>query len=171
MRKILFGFLILTLLTASYLYFFPSRPPEQSSYCPFCDPEVLNRQKFYEDDLVIALYTHKPIFPGHCLIIPKRHITRFEETTDPEFTHMGAAIRKVNQAVMQVFGTYPYLLLQKNGYEVGQSVPHIHIHYIPRKTGDSSELKFLARMYLAHMEKPISQQEMDAITEKLKAAI
>ncbi len=44
---------------------------ERDAPCVFCDVSILNNQKFYEDDLVIALYTHKPILPGHSLIIPK----------------------------------------------------------------------------------------------------
>ncbi len=58
-------------------------------YCAFCDDEVLNYQKFYEDDLVLALYTHKPIMPGHCLIIPQRHVKRFEDLSDEEMTRVG----------------------------------------------------------------------------------
>jgi histidine triad (HIT) family protein len=139
-------------------------------YCPFCDSNVLNQQTFYEDDLVLALYTHKPIFPGHCLIIPKRHVERFEELTSEEITQIGEMIKKVNQAVEKVFDTSSYLLLQKNGSEVGQSVPHVHFHYIPRKANDSSTLKFLIKMYIANIKGPISPDEMRENIEKLKAS-
>ena len=78
--------------------------------CAFCDEDVLNRQKFYEDDLVLALYTHKPILQGHCLIIPKRHVERFEMLTDEEITQIGRVIKKVNLAASEVFKTSFYLL-------------------------------------------------------------
>lgn len=169
MRKIGLAFRVLLILglIGGVCFFWP-RPAHFTEYCAFCDSKVLDRQTFYEDDLVLALYTHRPIFPGHCLVIPKRHVERFEMLTEEEITQMGLAIKKINQAVMQVFGTSSYLLLQKNGLEVGQSVPHVHVHYIPREKGDSSTLEFLVKMYLANARGPISSEEMERTVGKLK---
>jgi diadenosine tetraphosphate (Ap4A) HIT family hydrolase len=74
-----------------------------ASYCPFCDPAVIERQAFYEDDLVIVLYNYKPIFPGHSLIIPKRHIENFAHLTEEEITQIGRAIKKTHLLVSEVF--------------------------------------------------------------------
>jgi diadenosine tetraphosphate (Ap4A) HIT family hydrolase len=142
-----------------------------SSNCPFCNSEVLSTQKFYEDDLVLALYTHKPVFPGHCLIIPKKHLERFEMVSDEEAMRISQIIKKVNQAVSKVFSTSAYLLLQKNGREVGQSVPHVHFHYIPRREGDDSIIKFVLRMFLINAQKPIKSHEMNDAVIKMKEAM
>jgi histidine triad (HIT) family protein len=166
-KWVIFVILLITSLVG-IVYFFSPRPAHFTEYCAFCDPKVLGRQKFYEDDLVLALYTHKPILPGHCLVLPKRHVERFELLTDEEITQIGRVIKKVDQAVTKVFGTSSYLLLQKNGIEVGQSVPHVHVHYIPRKEGDSSTFGFLVKMYIANAKGPISSDEMQEIIEKLK---
>lgn len=163
------AFLLLCLLGG--IYFLSPKSISYTDYCAFCDPDVLMRQKFYEDDLVYALITHKPVFPGHCLIIPKRHVERFESLTDAEITQIGKVIKKVNLAVEKVYGTSSYLILQKNGREVGQSVPHVHFHYIPRKEGDDSGLKFVLRMFIANAKKPISQKENNETVEKLKKAL
>lgn len=174
MSKKLLSLLIgVSFLTGSSYFYLLTSPVElfAQEYCAFCDAEVLNRQKFYEDDLVLALYTHKPIFPGHCLIISKRHGERFEMLTDEEIMQIGRVIKKVNQAVTQVFKTSSYLLLQKNGLEVGQSVPHVHFHYIPREAGDNSTLKFLIRMYITNVLKPIPDAEMQKVVEEMKAAM
>ena len=66
------------------------------------DPKVIEAQKFYEDDSIIALYTHKPVMPGHCLIIPKRHAERFEQLTDQEDASITHVIKKVDQAAIAV---------------------------------------------------------------------
>ena len=171
MRKKRYLFFILSLCFTGIFYFFSlekSAPAFADKYCAFCDPVVLNNQKFYEDELVFALYTHKPILPGHCLVIPKRHVSRFEMLSNIEIEQIGEVIKKVNLAVEKVFGTSSYLLLQKNGLEVGQTVPHVHFHYIPRKTGDDSSLRFIIKMYLANIKKPINSFEMNKITENLK---
>lgn len=138
----------------------------QEPLCPFCDPVVLEQQVFYEDELIWALYSHKPLFPGHCLIVPKRHVERFEALLDEEFSQLYQTIKKVDQAVAQVFETSAYLLLQKNGTEVGQSVPHIHMHYIPRQEGDDSVVKFIMRLFIP--KTPLSPQEMQQNVEKLR---
>lgn len=173
MRKkgILFAALFLT-CSIGGIYLLSPKPHHFPEYCAFCDPSVLEHQTFYEDELVAALYTHKPVVPGHCLVIPKRHVERFELLTDEEITHMGRVIKKVDQAVMKVFGTSAYLLLQKNGLEAGQTVPHVHVHYIPKKEGDFSLFGFLLRMYSAYFVKgPIPADEMHETIEKLQQAI
>lgn len=172
MRKkwMIFATLILTILVGGSYFFYP-RTTHFTDYCAFCDVTVLERQKFYEDDLVLALYTHKPILEGHCLVIPKRHVERFELLTDEEITQIGRVIKKVDQAATKVFGTSTYFLLQKNGIEVGQSVPHVHVHYIPRKEGDNSVLGFFARMYIVNIKGPITADEMQRTVAKLKQAM
>jgi diadenosine tetraphosphate (Ap4A) HIT family hydrolase len=169
MYKAIFYFLIIICLMTGF-YFFLSQEHADSD-CAFCDTQILNNQTFYEDDLVMALYTHKPILPGHSLIIPKRHVEHFEMLSDEEMMQIGRVIKKVNQAASVVFGTSSYLILQKNGREVGQTVPHVHFHYIPRKAGEISTLTFLIKMYIANAQKPISPAEMQNIVEKMRQAM
>lgn len=139
--------------------------------CAFCDTAVLEHQKFYEDELVLALYSHKPVVPGHCLIIPKRHVERFEMLSDAEIIEIGRVIREVDQAAMKVFGTCSYLLLQKNGQEVGQQVPHVHFHYMPKVAGDDSTIKFMAKMLISNLRSPMDPAEMQEIIGKMKEAM
>lgn len=169
-KKILFFFAILCSFGGTY-FLLSQNHTFASSGCAFCNPEILERQTFYQDGTVAALYTHKPLFPGHCLIIPLRHVERFEQLSDEEILRIGQVTKKVHAAVMKVFGTSPYLLLEKNGTEVGQTVPHLHFHYMPRKQGDSSILKILFRMYLNGIQQPISTFEMKEVTTKLREAI
>lgn len=175
MRKrtlILFYCLAFLLCGGVIAVFWPQKAHTPSQgYCAFCDPKVREAQKIYEDDLVLALYTHKPIFAGHCLIIPKRHVERFEDLSSSEASQITQVIKKVHHAVQTTFETSPYLLLQKNGREVGQTVPHVHFHYIPRKIGDTSILKLIFKMYLVNGQKPISPSEMQEICTKLKASM
>lgn len=176
-KKGLYFFLAFICLTGSFFIVFSFRTsqngsiPVSNTYCPFCDMKVLNSQKFYEDELVTALYTHKPIYPGHCLIIPKRHSARFEMLTDEEILQMGRVIKKVHLAATKVFKTSSYLLLQKNGREVGQSVFHVHFHYIPRMKNDDSIQRFLFNMFLASFKNPISSSAMQEAVNDMRAAM
>ncbi len=163
------SFLLICLVGACF--FSTPSLAQAGEYCAFCDQAVLDYQTFYEDELVLALYTHKPIFPGHCLVVPKRHAERFDMLTDEEMVHIGTVIKKVDRAAMKVFGASSYLLLQKNGSEVGQSVPHVHFHYIPRKAGNNSSIEFIIKMYLANAKRPIPEHEMHEHVEKMRQAM
>jgi diadenosine tetraphosphate (Ap4A) HIT family hydrolase len=61
--------------------------------------------------------------------------------------------------------------LQKNGQEVGQTVPHVHFHYIPRMKGDDSTITFLFRMFFINWLGPVSQEELDEKIFILKRAM
>lgn len=153
-----------------YVFTASSSAPAKTD-CAFCTPEILQRQTFYEDEHVAALYTHRPIFPGHALIIPKRHVERFEHLTDTEMAHISQVLKKVDLAAKKIFNTSAYILLQKNGREAGQSVPHVHFHYIPRTSGDTSVLKFFASMIFAEMGQPMPHEEMKIIVDQMGAAM
>ena len=172
--RIFFSILFLAIAASLYFVIKPHHPMHTAgpnTACPFCSTSILNYQKFYEDDLALALYTHKPMLPGHCLIIPKRHVERFEMISDAESAQIFQTIKKVDQAVKKVFGTSAYLILQKNGHEVGQTVPHVHFHYIPRKLNDDSIIGFLFRMFLANAKRPIPPSEMNEVVEALQKAM
>ena len=161
MKKVLFFLLLINILLTS-------------SACandPFCNSEVLVSQTFYEDTLVLALYTHKPIVPGHCLVIPKRHAQRFEKLSEAEILQIGRTLKKVDLAVKKVFGTSDYLILEKNGKAAYQTVPHVHFHYIPKKADDNSILLFFFNAIMAQLRGPISTEKMQETTEKLSRAI
>ena len=117
--------------------------------CAFCDKEVLDSQKFYEDVEVLGLCSYRPVFEGHCLIIPKRHVERFEDLTDEELAHIFALVKRLHAAMTEVLGVQSYLILQKNGKEAGQTEMHVHFHYIPRKAGAGSAWLILPKMILA----------------------
>jgi histidine triad (HIT) family protein len=142
--------------------------------CPFCDPKVLAINTFYEDDLVIGLCTHKPVEQGHCLVITKRHIEQFEETTEEEVVAIGRLMKKINQAVQKVHGPSSYLILQKNGLEVGQSVPHIHFHYIPKQKSTNGKMAFLSlvwHFFTAPIKNPLSPEKIKINANQIRLGL
>ena len=102
---------------------------------------------------------------SHFLIIPKRHVERLEMLSRLEWSHIFKIIGKVNKPL------WMYFIHHKNGYEVGQGVPHIHIHFIAKQSGDNSSLKFFIKLIIASISKPISSTKMQKVIEKMKIAI
>jgi len=168
MKKTLYILFTFSLLVGSGFLCSFQKNSSSFSDCAFCKEEVLASQSFYLGDKARALITYKPAVDGHVLIIPERHVERFEDLNPEELVEMGAIIKKVDLAIRNLYGTTGYLLLQKNGREAGQSVPHVHFHYLPRHEGDS-HLLFALRFFASDYQRPLKTEEIEAITANLKA--
>ena len=88
----------------------------------------------FEDDLSIAFLDYKPLFVGHTLLIPKAHYETLDDLpTDllgPFFSNVQLLARAVEQA-MAAEGSFVAI-----NNRVSQSVPHLHVHIVPRRKKD-----------------------------------
>ena len=105
----------------------------EKNFCPFCDG---NDERIVKNDLAIAIYDTNPASSGHALIIPKRHIAGYFEASREEKIAMLDLIDEMKQVIDQKFMPDAYNVGINVGEIAGQSVPHIHIHIIPRYKGD-----------------------------------
>jgi diadenosine tetraphosphate (Ap4A) HIT family hydrolase len=167
MKKNIFIFCFLVILISFFCLYFHLLRVKEHSFCPFCDEKIIRYQKYYEDGKVIGLYSHKPLFKGHCLIIPKRHVEKFEDLEASEVHRIFYLIKKTHFAVKKIYNVKSYLVLQKNGKGAGQSVPHLHFHYIPNRKYSSSGFRFLVKFLINPFMKKIEKQEMEKMTKFL----
>ena len=100
--------------------------------CALCSPEVIKKQIYLEGNTINALLNYKPLLEGHSLIVPKRHVERFENLTPDELVEIGSVISKVQQVFKKVYGKEDYVLFLQNGVAAGQTDPQVHFHMIPR---------------------------------------
>src|SRR5436190_3648435 len=87
-----------------------------------------------EDEHTLTFLDHRPLFPGHCLLVPKEH---FETLTDLPPASVAPLFQKAQQlsrAVEAAMGAEGTFVAMNN--RVSQSVPHLHIHIVPRKRKD-----------------------------------
>lgn len=90
--------------------------------------------KVYENDQVLAFMDHAPAEPGHVLVISKTSKARnLLEISPQDLSRLMAVAARVGQAQVDDLGVEGFTIVQNNG--VGQSVPHLHIHVIPRTAG------------------------------------
>jgi histidine triad (HIT) family protein len=106
--------------------------------CVFCrlrDGQIPST-RVYEDERTIAFMDINPLNDGHALVIPRVHAATIFEVDEAD---LGAAIvtaKRVANAIRQALRPDGLNLLQANGAAAFQSVPHFHLHLIPRFTGD-----------------------------------
>ena len=106
-------------------------------FCKIANGEIPSAT-IYEDDQVRAILDLGPAAKGHALVLPKEHFRDSSEATEALLGHMMAVGASIGEAEMQAFGADGFNLIQNNGEAAGQSVFHLHLHVIPRKTGDGA---------------------------------
>lgn len=108
---------------------------ELRNNCPFCDSRI-DEAKFSESENFLAIYNIAPILPGHSLIIPKRHVESLLELDDKEFYEMTVFSRDITKMLIEIFKSSGFDWKIREGEDAGQSIPHLHIHMIPRRPND-----------------------------------
>ena len=91
---------------------------------------------FFESKFCYGLVNLKPIVPGHVLIIPKNVVKRCGDLSLEEATDLFQSVYKVVPVIEKHYGSSALNIAMQDGFEAGQSVPHVHFHILPRKKGD-----------------------------------
>lgn len=104
--------------------------------CPFCN---LEREKIIESRLSFAIYDNFPVNKGHALIIPQRHIGSFFDLSTEEQSDCILILNKVKQIIQEKYNPDGFNIGININEAAGQTVPHVHIHIIPRYNGDVDE--------------------------------
>lgn len=105
------------------------------SACPFCGAEA-ERRSVARSALAFALRDAYPVTPGHTLIIPRRHVADFFALTAEEREACLSLLDKMKATLDREFSPDGYNVGINVGEAAGQTVPHVHIHLIPRYAGD-----------------------------------
>lgn len=95
-----------------------------------------------EDVAALAFMDIHPANPGHCLVIPKAHWPTVFDIPPEEFASVARLAVRVAAAVDAVVRPAGLSLVQANGASAGQTVPHLHVHVLPRRQGDDLPLNW-----------------------------
>ena len=119
--------------------------------------------RVFEDEQTLAFLDHRPLFAGHSLLIPKSHLETINDLPDSLLAQLFANVRLLSAAVelgMRAEGTF----IAANN-RISQSVPHFHVHIVPRTKGDGLKGFFWPR------RKYKSAEEVSSVLNALRAAI
>ena len=104
--------------------------------CVFC--EIARGERVapvvYEDEAVLAFLDHRPLFPGHVLVVPRQHRETLIDLDPGEIAAVFGFARRVAAAVEIALGAEGSFVAVNN--RVSQSVPHLHVHVVPRRRKD-----------------------------------
>jgi histidine triad (HIT) family protein len=134
--------------------------------CVFC--AVINggeHHAVYRDEQVVAFLDHAPVFPGHTLIVPARHYDTLDDMPESEIPPLFLLARRLSVAFRTALGADGSFIAVNT--RISQSVPHVHVHAVPRRKGDGlfspGKGMWVRRRY--------SGNEAERIAEKLRSAL
>jgi histidine triad (HIT) family protein len=131
---------------------------EECLFCKIVAGEV-PASVVFEDAESIAFLDTRPLFPGHVLLIPKAHYETLADLPEKSVTSLFLGAQKLASVVKETMEAEGTFVAMNN--VVSQSVPHFHIHIVPRKRKDGLKGFFWPR----HKYK--NSEEQEAIREKL----
>ncbi|XP_011625184.1 bifunctional bis(5'-adenosyl)-triphosphatase/adenylylsulfatase FHIT isoform X6 [Amborella trichopoda] len=102
----------------------------------FGDYNIDKRQVFLTTKLSFALVNIRPVVPGHVLVCPKRVVKRFVDLSVEETSDLWLAAKQIGAKLENHFGASSLTFVIQDGPEAGQTVPHVHVHILPRQSGD-----------------------------------
>lgn len=109
---------------------------ENCVFCKIISGEFSSR-KIYEDDKTLAFLDVAKDVDGHILVVPKKHVKNILDVDEETLNAVMGTVKKVSNHLVNNCGYDGVNLLNASDESAGQSVPHLHIHIIPRKNGDN----------------------------------
>ncbi len=133
--------------------------------CVFCEIGRGERHAvvILETERLIAFLDHRPLFRGHTLLAPKQHVRLLSDLPAEQVPGFFRAAQRLERAVEDGLGAQGSMILVNN--VVSQSVPHLHLHVIPRNPGDG------LRFWLGPRQPYDDAHPAEAYAEKIRAAL
>jgi histidine triad (HIT) family protein len=133
--------------------------------CLFCAiaAGAVPAQIVVDETDVVAFLDIRPVFKGHVLVIPRRHVVTLPELPAPLLTSVMVVVQRCAKAVVAGLGAQGSWVAQNN--VVSQAVPHVHVHVVPRTKGDGLRGFFWPR------QKYTSEGEMAEYADRLRLAL
>ena len=112
-----------------------------TSNCFFCRmlSNDTRNEIILQNDQAVMIRDTSPVSDGHSLIIPRRHVSSFFDTSPEERMALMALLDQTKKDLDEKFNPDDYNIGINDGPLAGQSIPHLHIHLIPRYRGDKED--------------------------------
>ena len=116
-----------------------------------------------DDGATVAFLDHRPLFPGHCLLLPREHHETLGDLPEGLVQPLFGAARRLSVAVETAMGAEGSFVAMNN--RVSQSVAHLHVHVVPRRRKDGLRGFFWPRHRYA------SEEEAAEVAARVRAAL
>jgi histidine triad (HIT) family protein len=116
-----------------------------------------------ETEHTIAFLDQRPLFPGHTLVVPREHVVTLRDLPDGLLSPFFTEVRRVAAGVEDALGADGTFVAENN--VVSQSVPHLHVHVVPRRRKDGLRGFFWPRQRYA------DEAEAAAVADRIREVL
>ncbi len=136
-----------------------------ASACVFCQIIAGERDAWavHETAESLVFLDRRPLFPGHCLVVPRAHVETLDDLPDPLVGPFFSEVRLISRAVQHALEAAGSFVAANN--RVSQSVPHLHVHVVPRNPKDGLRGFFWPRNPYE------SQEQAQEIRDRLQRSV
>lgn len=131
--------------------------------CPFCGLVAAGDELVHDGPDTAAFLDHRPLFKGHLLVVPRRHVVTLDEVPAPLLTPLFTTVQHAMRALADELGAAGTFVAANN--RISQSVAHLHLHVVPRQPKDGLRGFFWPRTSYA------DDAERVAFRDRLRAAM
>jgi histidine triad (HIT) family protein len=138
----------------------------QEQGCIFCKIALkkIPTHIIIENDQAMAFLDAFPLSKGHTLVIPKTHYSKIQELDENSSQSLFTVLWKITNPIEKAMSVNSSTIAIHNGKEAGQEIPHVHIHVIPRESGDGA-----GPVHSMFKNKPnVTSFDMSSIVEDIK---
>ena len=141
--------------------------------CVFCSVSEIKERTITENELAWAFPTNIPITEGHTLISPKRCVKKLEDLTQEEKVAVLNLAEKVMKALHSAYGAEGFNCAWNQEKLAGQSVPHFHLHVVPRKEGDTGLVGYDPRsmLYRTGDREPLDENKLVEVQQLIQKSL
>ena len=138
--------------------------------CVYCTSSEIKARVITQNELAWAFSTNIPITPGHTLVASVRHVKIFEELSGAERDAIFKLATEIKTALKELFGAEGFHHAWNEEKVAGQSIPHFHLHIVPRKYGDEGITEYEPRKFLYRpgSRETTPEAELQAIAQQIK---
>lgn len=108
----------------------------------------IQKRLIANNHLAFAFLTHMPILPGHTLVCPLRQVANSDDLTHQEWHSILLLKTQICIALKKSLGAQGFNFAWNQAEVAGQTVPHFHLHIVPRSSGDNGIIEYEPRKFL-----------------------
>jgi histidine triad (HIT) family protein len=137
----------------------------QDPNCIFCKiiAGEISTRVIIQNEKAMALLDAFPLAAGHTLVIPKSHYAKVQQMSEQDAAAVFDMVWKLAGVVETASQVNASTIAIHNGSDAGQEVPHVHVHIVPRKTGDGAG----AIHSMFKMKPKLNPQDMDSLRNRI----
>jgi histidine triad (HIT) family protein len=137
----------------------------QDPNCIFCKiiAGEISARVILQNEKAMALLDAFPLAAGHTLVIPKSHYAKVQQMSEQDAAAVFDMVWKLAGVVETASQVSASTIAIHNGSDAGQEVPHVHVHIVPRKTGDGAG----AIHSMFKMKPKLSPEDIDSLSNRI----